>query len=942
MKVVINEITVYFPFPTMYPEQHEYISEVLSLLKTQGHCLLEMPSGTGKTISLLSSIISYILHLKENFRTVQTECNTDITSSALNKRAKISKNKTDLSAVQNCYETEIYCEKNDFVTRNISNLDSSFSRAIPKIMYGSRTVGEIEKALEELKFLINYIENEYKIDMSDFLGVGLTSRNVLCVNENARKMPFSIEHACNRLTNAEDPKQGCKYFQNLEDLGSNFTSLNSIKLKKNCNEINCADKCQNYSVDDGEGKNIMGNSMSNEQTSFDLKANFCGYKPLNGVYTLADLVTLGKTKNICPYFLARKILASSDIIIFTYNYLIDPRIKSIVLKEIGLNSIVIFDEAHNIDNACIEAMSVDIKRSDLENANKEIKALELEIQKARAESIEILREEAEKIKTEKLHYVEGSVPYNSNLLDSYYEKLCNSKNMKTEQNNKNKKHIGFDVNDDVKNDSILSINNNEKNLEINENKNNDKTNFYNINDEKNAKKQEGLDFFNLNYEFAPGNIRNSIHFLSTLKRLTEYFKTKLKTTHLTTETTSSFCKSIKDLTLIDKKTLSFLSTRLSLLIRTLNLNGKIELSAIKKLCDFGSIAAQYQNGFSIIFEPFDSMAQTVFSPILRLYCMDASIALKSVFSYRSVIITSGTLSPMDFYCKILDFIPVKHKEIGIRLKRNCIGPLIVTKGNDQMMIKIGEESQLKNNMPSSISEKPKDNVQGKENVVSSSYSLRNDPSVIRNYGLLIIEFSKITPDGLVVFFPSYIFMEEIVSCWSELNIITEIKKNKLIFIETPDIKETEKALKLFKIACENGRGGVLFSVARGKVSEGVDFKNEHGRCVIVLGVPYQFTESIRLKKRLEYLNQNFGISSSEFLSFDAMRHAAQCLGRVLRDKNDYGLMIMADYRFEKGDRKKKLPKWILNCIEGGNTNLSIDMAVCIAKRFYREMAQPMF
>jgi len=40
---------------------HRFSSfECYILLIFQGHCMLEMPSGTGKTISLLSLIISYM------------------------------------------------------------------------------------------------------------------------------------------------------------------------------------------------------------------------------------------------------------------------------------------------------------------------------------------------------------------------------------------------------------------------------------------------------------------------------------------------------------------------------------------------------------------------------------------------------------------------------------------------------------------------------------------------------------------------------------------------------------------------------------------------------------------------------------------------------------------------------------------------------------------
>jgi len=82
-------------------------------------------------------------------------------------------------------------------------------------------------------------------------------------------------------------------------------------------------------------------------------------------------------------------------------------------------------------------------------------------------------------------------------------------------------------------------------------------------------------------------------------------------------------------------------------------------------------------------------------------------------------------------------------------------------------------------------------------------------------------------------------------------------KHKLIFVETPDANETSIALEnyrrvresLHKVnywpifiiqkACDNGRGAVLLSVARGKVSEGIDFDHNYGRAVIMFGfVPF--------------------------------------------------------------------------------------------------------
>lgn len=93
----------------------------------------------------------------------------------------------------------------------------------------------------------------------------------------------------------------------------------------------------------------------------------------------------------------------------------------------------------------------------------------------------------------------------------------------------------------------------------------------------------------------------------------------------------------------------------------------------------------------------------------------------------------------------------------------------------------------------------------------------------------------------------------------------------MVYIETKNNFETVHALDNYKKACENGRGAVFFSIARGKVSEGVDFAEHYGRCVVVFGVPYQNTLSRHLYARCAYLKDNYGIRENDFLTFDAMR-----------------------------------------------------------------------
>ncbi|GMP83556.1 hypothetical protein CsSME_00037426 [Camellia sinensis var. sinensis] len=70
------------------------------------------------------------------------------------------------------------------------------------------------------------------------------------------------------------------------------------------------------------------------------------------------------------------------------------------------------------------------------------------------------------------------------------------------------------------------------------------------------------------------------------------------------------------------------------------------------------------------------------------------------------------------------------------------------------------------------------------------------------------------------------------------------------------------------------------------------------------------------------------------------RQAAQCVGRVIRSKTNYGMMIIADKRYSRHDKRSKLPRWILSHLRDAHLNLSTDMAMHIAREFLRKTAKP--
>ena len=69
-----------------------------------------------------------------------------------------------------------------------------------------------------------------------------------------------------------------------------------------------------------------------------------------GIYSLDDIKALGRKRGWCPYFLTRHVINFANVIVYNYQYLLDPKIASMVSAELEQESIVVFDEAHNIDN----------------------------------------------------------------------------------------------------------------------------------------------------------------------------------------------------------------------------------------------------------------------------------------------------------------------------------------------------------------------------------------------------------------------------------------------------------------------------------------------------------------------------------------------------------------------------------------------------------------
>ena len=86
-----------------------------------------------------------------------------------------------------------------------------------------------------------------------------------------------------------------------------------------------------------------------------------------------------------------------NVIIYSYHYLLDPKIAERVSKELSKDCIVVFDEAHNIDNVCIESLSIDLTEDSLRKAARGAKNLERKVEEMKTTDAAKLQNEYNKL-----------------------------------------------------------------------------------------------------------------------------------------------------------------------------------------------------------------------------------------------------------------------------------------------------------------------------------------------------------------------------------------------------------------------------------------------------------------------------------------------------------------------------------------------------------------
>lgn len=255
-----------------------------------------------------------------------------------------------------------------------------------------------------------------------------------------------------------------------------------------------------------------------------------------------------------------------------------------------------------------------------------------------------------------------------------------------------------------------------------------------------------------------------------------------------------------------------------------------------------------------------------------------------------------------------------------------------------------------------------------------SFQKRGDKAMIRELGLSILNMCSIVPDGVVVFFPSYSYLDDVVATWTDAplgagpgkqeSIWARLQTKKALFREAKGSSSDEVLAEYSQAILGdrsnpnskgNGKGALLLSVVGGKMSEGINFSDRLGRCVIIVGLPYPNINSPDWKARIEYIEATTTRhlmardasttkpeataaakqAARDFYENACMRAVNQSIGRAIRHKGDYAAIVLIDRRFGTDRIKKKLPGWIQGGLVAGSEKGGLGQLLGKLSGFFR-------
>lgn len=858
-----------------YPSQVSMMDKVIRGCQKQQNCLLESPTGSGKTLALLCSALAWQRAEKarleklseEEFQqsliewqqkeqqknqkekkqkkpnTPEKKLAETNTSPAKNKGLCLStvvtisddsdeemaifkqpgkkrkiNNSRDLdvsdcksmsndesimtnydSSANNSLMTEDEDEKVE--PQKGTNMPKKSKPVIPVIYFCTRTHKQIEQVIKELQ----------RTSFNTAKSCVLASREHTCIQDSNLYYPqISYKSKTELCRDLLDPKARRR---------------NSLKFRRTI------DRCIYY---DNGGVKI---STYGQLAKFGVES----------VWDIEDIVRLGISKRSCPYYGTRLLLKTAEIVFCPYNYIIDPVIRSTMnLKLKG--HVIIVDEAHNIEDQCREAASLQLDQTNMNLAKadceKVYKSCNNSVSYSRlarylSDMSKWIDEKSKEIKTYD-DYNRGVISWTGTYTIASFDDFG----------------IGWTAFEKFKKDCEIVLadsteegESDETKIDTNENGENEENELGKIDEDETIENRSSQD---TNDDVAITNATKNL--------------------------LSSICM-VFSLLYDDKYKFDY----------------HVSLEKIMQLKKFehkergkkGTLGGWIDSAA----EPEDS--RPVWNNVVSFLCLNPAAVFSELKSTaRTIILTSGTLSPMQSF----------QSELGTQF------PIALEAGH---VIK-PEQCWV-----SSVSVGP----DGTD--LNGQYRNINTYNYQDEMGKVLWDVCSTVPHGVLCFMPSYMLMEKLYNRWQITGLLDRLKRIKVVMCEPRRGDQLEELMTKYYAAVrgdEGGPSGALFlAVYRGKISEGLDFSDNNARAVVAVGIPFPNYKDAAVTHKKDYNDKhhkNKGLLPGwEWYQIQAYRALNQALGRCIRHRNDWGAILLVDSRYEQPKNLSGLSKWIRGRVE---------------------------
>lgn len=624
--------------------------------------------------------------------------------------------------------------------------------------------------------------------------------------------------------------------------------------------------------------------VSESSCSFFRNANtLASHEQLRGhAWDIEELVNLGQFSSACPYYASHELYQNAELVLCPYSYLIDPVVRGARGIDIS-GDVIVLDEAHNIENYALEAASFEVDFADLRRVVDDVDTMLLKVDTTTVPADLIAAYQKLRTLLEALLVLTDNI-VSANELEQHFnfetavfdrkkllEKLC-------------------DV--DINSDEVMFWRGAYDYI----------ANFGDGNEAKRVKKM-GTDRPILEISPVKSSKPSTPVVDEDMKKVTESAPPKAAGYGYGCDpvVNSSSQLNMEEPTTAPPGQERRRGRKIK---RRGRRPGTRDAEANKPwLAKCMNVSHSLLTTLAFLFEYPDDFVLVVdrrtvdfvTAVKVKISCLNAAICFRELSTKaRSVIVASGTLSPMASFAGELgtEFAITKSLPHVINVRKQLYVGVVAT-GSGGVMFDATFHGAARFEFQDGLGE-------------------------------ALVDYARVVPGGMLVFFPSYRMMDNLRGRWAESGIWESLLSVKSAVLVEPTKRgeEFDHVMEQYQAAC-SGNGAVLFAVCRGKLSEGVDFKDEMSRAVVIIGIPFPFKGDVLVNQKRMWNDRgrNEGKrkdlqSGAEWYEMQAYRALNQAVGRAVRHRYDYGAILLIDGRFRNERVLQQLPKWTRNAVNG--------------------------